>query len=260
MKKMRWVSAGVLTACAVLAAESEKKDMPGGDAGAPPEFTGKVMETMDAARYTYVHVDIGSTQIWAAAPAFTVQVGETVTVPRGLPMTGFYSSSLKRTFDTIYFVNGVHKEGEEGVAPPPGHPPVTELPMGHAHSGAPSVDLDMSDVTRPEGGLTVGEVYAQKSSLAGQTVLVRGKVAKFTPAIMNRNWLHLRDGTGRAGSDDLTVGTKATAAVGDLVTVKGRLATDKDYGLGIRYDLLLEDADVAVEKAADAAPPAAPAP
>ena len=38
-------------------------------------------------------------------------------------------------------------------------------------------------------------VKAQKDSLSGSQVVVRGKVVKFNANIMGKNWLHVRDGT-----------------------------------------------------------------
>jgi hypothetical protein len=65
---------------------------------------------------------------------------------------------------------------------------------------------------------------------------------------MGRNWLHIRDGsTSAEGSNDLTVTTADTAAVSDTVLVRGTVATDKDFGFGYRYDVLLEESKVTVE-------------
>ena len=38
-----------------------------------------------------------------------------------------------------------------------------------------------------------------------------------------------------------------TAAVGDTVLVKGKIALDEDFGYGYRYPVLLKDAAVTVE-------------
>ena len=76
---------------------------------------------------------------------------------------------------------------------------------------------------------------------------MRGKVVKFTPEIMGKNWIHLQDGTGAAGTSDLTVTTSASAKTGDTVTVKGILVVDKDFGYGYAYDVIIEDAEVTVE-------------
>ena len=61
------------------------------------------------------------------------------------------------------------------------------------------------------------------------------------------NWLHVRDGSGAEGNNDLVVTTKAEVNVGDVVTVSGTLNTDKDFGSGYKYDVILEDATVIVK-------------
>ena len=84
-------------------------------AGMPPAaqptagklITGKVVETMDAGTYTYVQVDDGKQKVWAAAPQFKVAKGDTVTVPEGMPMTNYKSTTLDRTFDVVYFVGAI---------------------------------------------------------------------------------------------------------------------------------------------------------
>ncbi len=122
----------------------------------------------------------------------------------------------------------------------------TAMPGGHPPP-SPVADIDLSDIDRAPGGKTVAEVWAARQALAGSEVAVRGRVVKFLPSIMSRNWLHLRDGSGEAGTNDLTVTTLATAQVGDLVTVRGRLAVDRDFGAGYRYKVIMEDAVVSPE-------------
>ena len=109
----------------------------------------------------------------------------------------------------------------------------------------PSVDL--SGIEKAAGGYTVSELFAKRSDLAGREVSVRGKVVKFTGGVMGKNWIHLRDGSGGAESNDLTVTTDATATVGDTVLVRGKLATDRDLGYGYKYDVIVEDAQITVE-------------
>jgi len=92
----------------------------------------------------------------------------------------------------------------------------------------------------------VAEVWAQKDKLKDAPVAVRGKVVKFLPGIMGKNWLHLRDGSGsrEKGDDDITVTTSETAAVGDVVLVSGVVRIDKDFGAGYRYPVIVEEAKV----------------
>ncbi len=125
--------------------------------------------------------------------------------------------------------------------------------MGSMAGGHPQIDdgaeLDLSGIDRAEDGRTVAEVWAERQALAGQEVTIRGRVVKYSPSIMGKNWLHLRDGTGSAadGTHDLTVTTQGFARVGDLVTVTGTVTVDRDLGMGYQYDVLVEQAGVVKE-------------
>ena len=104
-------------------------------------------------------------------------------------------------------------------------------------------NIKVAKATGPDAR-TVAEISAKSADLKGKTVAVRGKVVKFTPAVLGKNWIHLRDGTGSAadGTNDLVVTTKDEAKVGDVVLVKGVVQTDRDLGSGYSYKLLVEEA------------------
>jgi hypothetical protein len=115
------------------------------------------------------------------------------------------------------------------------------------HGGATSAAIDAGDVKVAKApgpdARTVAELHAQKASLKDKSVTVHGKVVKYNPGIMGKNWLHLRDGTGKSGVDnDVTVTTQDPTAVGEVVTVKGKLAVDQDIGMGTPYPVLIQDA------------------
>lgn len=95
---------------------------------------------------------------------------------------------------------------------------------------------------------TVAALYQDKVALAGKLVRVQGTVVKVNNAIMKRNFLHVQDGTGKQGTDDLTVTSQQTANVGDKVLVTGRVAVDRDFGAGYSYPLLLEEATISAAK------------
>ena len=126
---------------------------------------------------------------------------------------------------------------------PEGHPNIDM--RGGAAPVAPK--FDFSKIVKPKDGKTVEEIYQEKAKLKGKRVTLRGKVVKFSSAIMGKNWLHLRDGTGKEPANDLTVTTQAKAKVGDTVLVEGMVTLDKDLGAGYKYDVIIEDAKVKVE-------------
>jgi hypothetical protein len=73
---------------------------------------------------------------------------------------------------------------------------------------------------------------------------VRAVVVKSTSGVMGRTFLHVRDGSGEAGSgtNDLAVTTTAEAAVGAELVLEGTIELDRDFGSGYRYRVLLADA------------------
>lgn len=216
-----------------------------GSAAAPTTATGglkgKVTQTLEAGRYTYVAVDDGTGEKWAAAPSFEVKVGEVVEVQQGMVMKAFHSKSLNRTFPEILFAETIVNM-TKNVAPSAVSPEANKPVCGKDEVVAER--MKMKKVPPPEGGMTLAEVIQQRSALAGKTVTVRGKVKKFTPNIMGKNWLHLQDGSGVDGSADLAVTTDSVVKVGDIVTLSGTVAVNKDFGSGYRYEILVESATV----------------
>ncbi len=211
--------------------------------------SGTVTETMNAAGYTYVQVDTGSEKIWAAAPQFSVNTGDNVIIPAGMAMTNYHSQSLNRDFPVVYFVEAVLNASNPAdesadsatVQLPPGHPPL---------NGQTAPQFDLGNIVKADGGQTIAEIYSQKEQYAGNNVMVRGKVVKFSPQIMGTNWLHIQDGSGSQenGTNDLTVTSDTQVKVGDMVVIKGQLTADKDFGFGYKYSLIVEGAEVTLEQ------------
>jgi hypothetical protein len=250
---------------------------------------------MDSGGYTYVEFEENGKKVWAAGPVTKVAVGDTVEISGAMPMQDFTSKTLKKTFALIYFTGSINKvdsavkAGLVGAAGAGATNPVVAkggAAMGTAGGGLPEghVQIPIKDipakalvikagsVLKADGGQTVAECYAQKKTLNGKSVKVRGRVVKSMAEIMGKNWLHIQDGTGNPvdsaakrglvvadgaageGTNDLTVTTAQTAAVGDLVLITGTLAADKDFGSGYAYSVIIESASVKVEEKA-AKPP-----
>ncbi len=195
---------------------------------------GTVVETMDAGGYTYARLDVAGAQVWVAGPQTKLAVGATVSLGGGTPMANFRSNTLGRTFDEIYFLGTLTDSAADApLAPVAGG--------GVAHGAAPAIATG-APLAPVAGGHTIERVYAATATLAGKPVAVRGRVVKYNADIMGKNWLHLQDGSGAAGTNDLTVTTSGTAKVGDVIVARGVLAVDRDFGGGYKYAVLIEDA------------------
>jgi hypothetical protein len=214
-------------------------------------FSGKVVETMNAAGYTYVLVDTGKQKNWAAAPQFAVKKGDEVSIGESMPMEKYHSKTLNRDFDVVYFAAAVRVNGKSAApSAPPANPnlPKDHPPIGGGATSAPvPAKVDLSGIKKAEGGKTVAEVWAGRAKLSGKEVKVRGRVVKYNPMIMNRNWVHVRDGSGAEGSNDLLVTTATDVKVGDMVVVTGKVATDRDFGANYKYAVMIEDGKIQVE-------------
>ena len=199
---------------------------------------GTVSETMDAAGYTYVRIDTDGQQLWVAGPETAVEVGDIVQASTRMPMADFWSDSLFRKFDVLYFSGTL--QNLSNPAPVSARQPAAPL-------ATPAV-VDV-DVEALEPGQNIAYVYANKEELAGQEISLRGKVVKYNENIMGTNWIHIRDGSGDAeeGNNDLTVTSKATTAVGDTVVVTGTIVLDEDFGAGYTFPVLMNDAALSTE-------------
>ncbi len=232
------LAALLLTGRALAGTDASEED-------AKPPVAGKVIETTNSGDYTYVLVQHGARKTWAASRQFKVAVGDSVNIPDGWVMKDFKSRTLNRTFDWILFASGVevNGKGDKLTAPtlPPGHPSLSATNPA-APATPPPVEIKQGSVEKVRGGYTVEECYAKKRELAGKSVKVRGVVVKFTPAIMGKNWVHIRDGTGKTDTGDLTLTTLEDVKTGDTIVVEGKVACDKDFGAGYKYPLLIEDA------------------
>ena len=260
---MRRLSAVLLVAVAVAGCKKSEPPaaVPAAPAGAnateaqaaPPTATlkGKVLERLDAPPYSYLKLQSGKDVVWAAVPKAEVNKGAEVAVLNALPMANFESKTLKRKFEVVYFGT---LEGSAAPAPEAASPAMPAMPgsdpaaMAQQHAKAAQGPVNVGDVKVPRAtgadARTIAEVHAQRAALKEKPVSIRGKVVKFNPGIMGKNWLHIQDGSGKADKqdNDITVTTQDMTSVGEVVVVKGVVRIDKDFGAGYAYPVIVEDA------------------
>ena len=190
-----------------------------------------IKEVLNANAYTYLLVSEVEKEYWIAIPKAEVIVGKTYTFQGGMEMKKFESKDLKRTFDSVLFVEGL----------------IDPNALTAAESTSTSVKVVSSEalskgIILAKGGISVFDLYSNRDKLAGKTVILTGKVIKFMPEIMKKNWIHLQDGSNFNGFNDITITTLEKVKVDDVVTLKGTVVLNKDLGSGYKYDVLVEDA------------------
>ena len=191
-----------------------------------------VQEVIQATSYTYLKVKEADRDFWMAIGKRQIEAGAKISFAGGLEMKNFQSKDLQRTFETIYFVDRIVSGGV----------PATQQPVSMPHQTKPELEKKEVSVEPAAGGITIGELFTNRDSYADKTVLIKGQVMKVNRAIMDRNWVHLQDGTGDSGGFDLTVTTTEQVNVGDVVTFEGKIKLNEDFGSGYSYEVLMEQA------------------
>lgn len=193
----------------------------------------KVDEVIQTSQYTYLKVSDNGTENWIAVNRQEAAVGEVYYYEEALEMKNFKSKELDRTFETIYFVQGMSKEPIAAV---------TEAPMG-SKAVQPTLTIKEGISVAPaEGGVSIAKLYASRNDFSGKTIKMKGQVVKVNEEVMGKNWIHIQDGTKDGENFDLTITTLDKAAVDDVVTFEGTITLNKDFGYGYSYEIIMEDA------------------
>lgn len=178
---------------------------------------GKVIESIHVENYTYIKIIENSKDTWIAIPKLDVKVGDTVETSEGIIMKDFNSPTLKRTFSEIIFATKA--------------------------SVLNSKDAEKITTSNKIPGIfSVSKILENSRDLSGKAITFKGKVTKFTPKIMNKNWVHITDLSNE--KLDLVLTTTDVVNIGDIVTMNGTLETDKDLGAGYFFKVIINDAKV----------------
>jgi hypothetical protein len=222
----------ILFSCGKKEKEYNKIQIPG------LERAVTVEKTEDAGDYTYLQVEEEGVSYWIAVSREDFKPGEKLYFSNFIEMKEFTSKELDRTFDQILFVDFVSRQpgGSSGVQE------AGEKASPHQRTRVDKM-LDSIKIDPAPGGISIEELYGKSEEYKDKEVILRGQVVKINRDIMDRNWVHIMDGT-RGERSDLTFTTTDDFEIGDTVTIKGRVSIDKDFGGGYVYPLILEEADL----------------
>lgn len=193
----------------------------------PNQHQATVMEVIQVTDYTYLHVTENGKAYWIAAPKAEFKVGEVILYSKSMEMKNFESKELKKTFESILFIDNASVKLGEGIM---------NEPM------KPSISKEDVKVEPIAGGVTLAQIFSDPEKYSNKIVKVKGKVVKINSGIMKRNWIHLQDGTNYKDDFDLTITTNDNVNNGEVVVFEGKIVLNKDFGYGYAYKVLMEDA------------------
>lgn len=200
---------------------------------------GTVAETMNSGGYVYIMLEDGK---WIAANSFAVSKGDKIKYSGAMEMNDFHSKSLDRTFKSILFVSEAGLVGNDGAVKP-AMPMQEHVDKGMQLQKPATAQTPAAGEIKPlTDGKTIAGIFSEPEQLKDQVVSLNARVIKINKSIMGRNWISVQDGTGTEPDNKLLVTSQEVVAPGDLVIVKGTVATDVDLGYGYEYKVLLEEA------------------
>ena len=187
-------------------------------------------ELLDAGTYSYVKVSENNEEYWVAIPKSTIEIGKEYYYKGGMKMVNFESKELNKTFDVVWFLDGLFKKDQEKTV--------------YSYKQKIKTPEVTETIEQPENGTSIEKLFSNPEAFSGKEIIIRGKVVKVNENIMNLNWVHLKDGTNFNIKNDITISTLDTVKLGDILTFKGQVTLDKDFGYGYIYPVLIENGQV----------------
>ncbi|OIP50081.1 MAG: hypothetical protein COX17_05495 [Deltaproteobacteria bacterium CG23_combo_of_CG06-09_8_20_14_all_60_8] len=220
---------------------------PGEEAEEEEILAGTVIFTQLAGKYTYLQIKQEDKEVWLAAAAFEVAVGDKIEYMGGTPMVNFYAKAMDRTFDEILFLSNIRKAVDVQQEKKTEGAKLADIPDDNYHRNispgqAAIVPPAPGEVVKAATELTIAELFMRRGELADQTVSMRGKVLKLSKNILGRTWVTLADGSGVAPDDKLLATTKQEVQIGETLAVTGIVRIDINLGSGYAYKVMLEEA------------------
>ncbi len=195
-----------------------------------------VNEILPTSRYVYLNVKEGEKQFWIATRKQDVLKGKTYFYKGGLLKTNFESKEYNRVFETIYLVSNLVAENHSNNS---GVLNNSDSKQTQSTSEKVVIPTHTEKIIEHKGSVKIADLVKDPKKYQGKTIQISGKCVKINPGIMNRNWIHLKDGT--KDDFDLVITSDTFVQEGSIITIKALVSLNKDFGAGYKYDLILEN-------------------
>ncbi len=195
-----------------------------------------IKEILPATKYSYLKVTEGGEDYWIAVRKQDIEMGGTYFYRNGLLKTNFESKEYNRTFERIFLVSSLVPENHGNNS---GSLKADFSTQPENTSVKQDIPTHTEEVVQHKGSVKISEIVANPKAYEGKTVQLTGKCVKINPNIMQRNWIHLQDGS--KDDFDLVVTSNTFVPEGQVITIKAKVVLNKDFGAGYRYDLILEE-------------------
>ncbi len=194
-----------------------------------------VNEVLPATRYVYLNVSEGDSKFWIATRKQDIKKGETYFYRGGLLKTNFESKEYNKVFDTIYLISNLVSQDHSKHTGDLNTSVQKNAPIAQKEN----IPTHTDKIVEHKGSIKIAELIKDPKKYEGHTIQLSGTCVKVNPNIMDRNWLHLQDGS--KDDFDLVITSNTFVPEGSDITIRATVVLNKDFGAGYKYDLILEN-------------------
>ena len=198
-----------------------------------------VNEVLPTSKYTYLNVNEGKKQFWIATRTKNITVGETYFYKGGLLKTNFESKEYNRVFETVYLISNLVASNHASNTSDTNTSINSNSEIDQSKIAKKDIPTHTEKIIEHKGSIKIAELVKDPKKYEGKTVQISGICTKINPGIMDRNWIHLKDGS--KDDFDLVVTSEVFVPEGSAITIKAIVTLNKDFGAGYKYDLILEN-------------------
>ncbi len=199
-----------------------------------------VHEILPTKKYMYLKVLEDKKEFWIATRSKDIVKGKTYFYRGGLLKTNFESKEYNRIFETVYLVSNLVEatHAKNSSFPTKNNTPLSE-PSWKLKEDIPT---HTEKIVEHKGSIKIAELVKNPKKYEGKTIQISGTCVKINPAIMDRNWIHIKDGS--KDDYDLVITSNTFVPEGSVITMMALVTLNKDFGAGYTYDLILEDGTI----------------
>ena len=197
--------------------------------------TVSVNEVLQASKYVYLNVSEGASKFWIAARKQEIKKGETYFYRGGLLKTNFESKEYNKVFDTIYLISNLVSQDHSRLTDNLN----TSVQKSDPIAQKEDIPTHTDKIVEHKGSLKIAELVKDPKKYEGHIIQLSGTCVKANRNIMNRNWIHLQDGS--QDDYDLVITSSTFVPEGSAITIRATVVLNKDFGAGYKYDLILEN-------------------
>lgn len=195
-----------------------------------------VNEILPTSKYVYLNVTEGEEKYWLATRSIEAKIGETYYYKGGLLKTNFESKEYNRVFEKVYLIGSLVSANHGNTAKAEVVGDYSNTNQGYAQKE--DIPMHTEKIVQRQGSMKIADLVKNPKKYEGQTIQLDGICTKINAGIMDRNWIHIKDGS--QDDYDLVVTSDVFVPEGSAFTIKAVVVLNKDFGAGYKYDLILE--------------------